>query len=81
MYREFCCGARTIYNRGAGSLAEIQMAAHKVGVEMSFKNEFDAGIAFMSQLQVRFDITKRIYHGRFTVIFNIIGRLTQTGSI
>ena len=81
MYREFCCGARTIYNRGAGSLAEIQMAAHKVGVEMGFKNEFDARIPFMRQLEVCFNITQRVYHGCLSVIFNIIGRLTQTGSI
>ena len=81
VHREFGIGTGPVYDRGTRSLAQVNMTAYKVGVKMSFKNVFDPGLSFIGQRQVRINITEWVDDSRFSVAFNIIGRLTKATGV
>src|SRR4051812_12870038 len=62
----------SINNSGAGGFCKVYMAADKVCMKMRFKNVFYGSFSFGGQLQVRINISQRVYYGRLPIAFNII---------
>ena len=81
MYGEFGAGVGSVYDRGAGGIAKIEMAAYKVCMKMSLKNIFDPCFSFVGQLQVLINITEGVNDGSLAVTFNIVSCLAQTAGV
>ncbi len=74
-------GMRTIYDRGAGSLGQIKMAAYKISMKMGFENILDRRLPLPGKIQINIDIPQRVDDRRFTFTLNIICRFTETSGI
>ena len=73
---KICLGMRSIYDRGARDLGEVQMTAYKICVKMGFKNIFDRGLPPFRKIQVNLDVPKRIDDRRFAFALDIVCCLT-----
>src|ERR1043165_5098247 len=81
MDREIRLCPRSVYDRGAGSLCQVEVARHKIGVEMGFEDIFDGRASFAGKPQISFDIPQGIYDSCISLAINIISGFTETAGI
>jgi hypothetical protein len=74
-------GAGSVNDGGACGLAQVNVAADEISVEMRLENILDAGIALLGKLEVHVNITEGIHYSRFAVAFDIISGFAQTAGV
>src|SRR5262245_47260785 len=81
MYGEICYSAGTIHDGRSGGPTQIQVAAHEVGMEMSFEDILDRRIALIGQFEIDIDVPQWINDGCFTLAFDIIRGFAKTACV
>jgi hypothetical protein len=81
VYGETGLCTRSKDDRRTRGLGQIQMAAHKISMEVGFEDVFDLYLSLFCQPEVDIDIPKWVNDRSFPFTVNEIGRFTQTPGI
>src|ERR1700743_2580382 len=72
---------RPIDDRSARCFCQIQMAAHKIGMEMCLEDVFDLSLALFREFQIDIDIAQGIDDNSLTLVIDVVSGFTQTAGI
>ncbi|MCY1384525.1 hypothetical protein D9M69_727920 [compost metagenome] len=75
----FCGGP--VHNFRPRLLGEIDVAAHKVSMEMRFKDIFNVGLVVFGFTDIRGHLAERVNDGSFAFAADIVSPLGQASSI
>ena len=76
-----CCRIRSVDDRGAGFLAQVDMAAYNISMKMCFENILDAGLSFGSHADVFIGIPEGVDDGCFSFTFDVVRCFAQAACI
>lgn len=74
-------GIGAVHDGRAGFFAEVDVAAHEVGVEVRFKNVLDGRAGFFGFVEVGGDFAERVNDYCFAFTFDVVGALCQAAGI
>ena len=63
---ELSFGFCSANNFGSGFLCEFAMSRNKIRMKMRFENVFNLSVSFLSELNIRFCLAKRVDNGSLT---------------
>ena len=74
-------GRRTIDNGGSRSMAQVEMTAHEVGMEVCLKDVLESDTITLEAFDIWSDLTKRVNDGGFAHGGDIVCTLGETACI
>ena len=74
-------GRRTIDDGGSRSMAQVEMTAHEVGMEVCLKDVLESDTVTLEAFDIWSDLTKRVNDGGFAHGGDIVCTLSETACI